>query len=189
MKSHGNLSWAHIRAHDNGSDILSGIHYPFILGIDISNELKPEVDRLAHLYNEEHPLNVLHEQMYISRLLIAIVQNHEEGIHSDSLWIRQIKTYVTENISKKLSIKELATQCCMSESTFCHKFKEEVNISPIKYIMLQKINQSLPMLSDHVPLRTISEKLNFSNEYYFSKQFKKFTGMTPTEYAKNRNIT
>lgn len=187
MQAIGNLSWAHITATVNNEEILSQVKEPFIIGKIADNSIKKLVDGLHRLNIDNVPLRILNEQVCIARLLILILQNQKKTAPTEVRWISDIKRYITQNISETFTLKDLAARCCMSESSFCHKFKCEVGISPIKYVILQKINESLPMLNARMPLRIIAQKLNFSNEYYYSAKFKQVTGMTPSEYIKSKN--
>ena len=57
-------------------------------------------------------------------------------------------------------------------------------MSLMDYILQEKIKASFYMLSDGLNNRQIAEKLNLSDEYYFSKLFKKTVGISPKEYKK-----
>ena len=76
----------------------------------------------------------------------------------------------------------------ISKSTLCHNFKRAKGITLIEYIQKEKIKSSFYMLADGMNNRQIAEKLNLSDEYYFSKLFKKTVGISPKEY-KNTYIT
>ena len=187
MKKSGNLSWAHITATVNDRDILVGSREAFILEKENHKDLKFFIESLNKPNDNCISVRVLNEQILISKIFILILQNYEKNAMNDVVWVNDIKRYITKNIDKKFTIKDLATQCCMSESSFCHKFKNEVGVSPIRYIILQKINESLFMLNNHLPIKIIAQNLNFSNEYYYSMKFKQITGLTPIEYIKNKN--
>ena len=189
MKESGELSWAHITAHVDGNDILSGITAPFVIDRNHSSDIMTAVDGLVTVENRAGMLGVLYEHMYISKIFVTIASNADAGDISEPVWLTDIKKYINDNITAYFTIGELASLCCMSESTFSHKFKQETGVSPIKYVLMQKVNKSLPMLNGHQTLKSISESLNFTNEYYYSKQFKKITGMTPSQYVKEKNIT
>lgn len=107
---------------------------------------------------------------------------------ADNAWIVNLKKHITKNITQKFNLSELAAYCHMSESSFSHKFKNNVGVSPMKYIICQKINASLSLLDSGEKLASVAQKLNFSNEYHYSKQFKSVTGMTPSDYRKNKII-
>ena len=92
--------------------------------------------------------------------------------------------YIEENFLKeKISIEFLAENCGISTSYLKKLFVKKFGISPIKYIIQLKINHACDLL--HSKLYTISqiaEICGYDNIYYFSRQFKEYTGITPTEF-------
>lgn len=185
MKASGNLSWMHICAHIGGNDALSGYRSPFIIGSELSDNLKMSIDTLNNI-SFSSSIQYLKKDFYISNFFITVLENIKiPAENTDTPWQRDIKNYITENISKKFTLKELASYSNMSESSFSHKFRLEIGNAPIKYIICQKINASLSMLRDGNTINYIARTLGFSNEYYYSKQFKAVTGITPTQYRKN----
>ena len=91
--------------------------------------------------------------------------------------------YLIKNYQKNVSIKEIAEQSFVSEVYFRKLFKKEFNISPQKYINNLRLNHSIDLMqTDYYSLKEIAAKTGFSDYRYFLTQFKKFTGLSPTEY-------
>ena len=91
--------------------------------------------------------------------------------------------YLIKNYHKNVSIKEIAEQSFVSEVYFRKLFKKEFNISPQKYINNLRLNHSIDLMqTDYYSLKEIASKVGFSDYRYFLTQFKKFTGLSPTEY-------
>ena len=99
--------------------------------------------------------------------------NKSEELCKQTIKVQQIKT--------KLNSKIMAY---ISKSSLCHKFKAAMGISLIDYILREKIKTSFYMLSEGMNNRHIAEKLALSDEYYYSKLFKKVVGISPKEYKK-----
>ena len=94
------------------------------------------------------------------------------------------KQYIIDNAEQKLSVSEVAAYCALSEKQLTRLFDAE-DTTPADFIRTQKIKLIEQMLSEgRASLREISEKMNFSNEFYFNTFFKKYSGMTPGEYRK-----
>ena len=66
------------------------------------------------------------------------------------------------------------------------KFKELFGISIHQYILQFKIEQAVSYLKSfpEMSIKEIAFNLGFYDEYHFSKQFKSYTGYSPTEYKK-----
>ena len=82
-------------------------------------------------------------------------------------------------------IQEVADFLSLSVSYLSRLFKSEVGLNISEYIIKQKIKAAEGMLRSSSQSSTeISYILHFSSQSYFTKVFKKYTGMTPKEYQK-----
>ena len=101
--------------------------------------------------------------------------------------IRLAVDTIRNNIHDELRISELAAACGMSESTFRREFHRYALISPKQYILDRKISKAKQMLrSGDYPIKEICLILGFYDDAYFSKLFKKATGLTPMQYAQEK---
>ena len=91
----------------------------------------------------------------------------------------------SEFLTRNFSLNELAAMCGMGESYFQKLFKEIYGISPKKYIIQLKINHACDLLRlERYTVKQIAELCNFSDIYFFSRQFKEYMGITPTQFIK-----
>lgn len=87
-------------------------------------------------------------------------------------------------LTTNLSLGMLADACHMGESYFQKLFKEIHGISPKKYIIQLKLNHACDLLRlERYTVTQIAELCNFSDICFFSRQFKEYMGVTPTEFA------
>ena len=94
-------------------------------------------------------------------------------------------SYINNNLNTIISVKELASNCAMSESEFRSLFKESVGQSPLKYINAERMKKAILLLKvSDLPVSMISDMLGFYDDAYFYKIFKKTYNITPTEYRK-----
>lgn len=83
------------------------------------------------------------------------------------------------------SMGELSALCGISESYLKQLFGEKYGISPKKYTIQLKINHACELLRmDRYSVTQVAELCNFSDVYFFSRQFKEYTGITPTQFIK-----
>jgi AraC family transcriptional regulator of arabinose operon len=91
--------------------------------------------------------------------------------------------YIRENIAEKISVEELSAQAYMSKPNFFRAFKQEFGLSPIDYIIKERMRLAKRCLRN--PTLSITEicfKAGFSNLAYFTRMFRQLEGMAPTEY-------
>ena len=87
-------------------------------------------------------------------------------------------------LTQDFSLSELAAICKMGESYFQKLFKEIHGISPKKYIIQLKINHACDLLRlERYTVTQIAELCNFSDVYFFSRQFNEYMGITPTQFV------
>jgi two-component system response regulator YesN len=97
-------------------------------------------------------------------------------------------SYIKENHLKSISLKEIAQYCCVSRHHFSHLFKKEVGSSLIDYLNRMRIDKSLSYLEmTDLPISEIAARIGFHDANYFSRMFKKYMNLSPTEYRLARN--
>ena len=95
--------------------------------------------------------------------------------------------YLLKNYKKSdLSIKEIADKSCMSEVYFRKLFKEEYGTSPQKYIIDLRIQNAIGLISTgYYSLKEVAYMSGYNDYKYFSVEFKKIVGVSPSEYLYN----
>lgn len=100
--------------------------------------------------------------------------------------------YMKENIREKLKLEQIATYVGYSVPRVCALFKEATGQSIIAYFNRMRINKAKQLMAENdMSLRQISEYLDYDSLQYFSMQFKKETGLPPSQYVvflKSRNF-
>lgn len=97
----------------------------------------------------------------------------------------ELLTYIDENLSDKLSLRELAERSCMSVPSFSRKFKERMGKTLIQYLNECRIEKAKLLLENkNLSLEQVAEEAGFSNANYLIRVFKKVTGQTIGEYRK-----
>ncbi len=97
--------------------------------------------------------------------------------------VKQAMEYIENNVSKDISLNEISEMLNISSYYFSKLFKEETNEGFVEYLTRRRVEVAKEMLKD--PARSIKEvgsSCGYSDPNYFSRIFKKATGMTPTEY-------
>lgn len=98
--------------------------------------------------------------------------------------IFMIRDYIAKNYSNDLlSIKEIGDHVKLSASYVCTYFKAQTGQTLNQYLTEYRMEKAMRLLEDgRNQIADISAKVGYSNGNYFSKSFKKFTGLTPSKY-------
>lgn len=97
--------------------------------------------------------------------------------------VRRAINYLGKNLSRKLTLNQLAKEIGYSPTYFTTLFKKETNYSPISYFSHLKIVKACELLDyTNMKVKEISFHLGYSDPYYFTKDFKKKMGLSPRNY-------
>lgn len=107
----------------------------------------------------------------------------EFSVNSYSPMIKKIVTYLTVNLTEDVSIEQLGKMHNTHISHISRKFKKETGMSIPAYVSKQRVGLAKLYFEDgRTSIREISEILGFNDSNYFSKVFKRYAGMTPSDY-------
>ena len=93
--------------------------------------------------------------------------------------------YIAHNYNKRIYNDELASVANLSTVYFRKVFTEVMGTSPFQYIQSVRMNKAQKMLqSDYAGIAAVAYSLGYANVYAFSRDFKKYVGISPLKYAK-----
>lgn len=94
----------------------------------------------------------------------------------------EIKERYTENIT----LTGLAEKYSISVSYLSELLKEHLQLSFSEYISSKRIQKAKELLADDsLSIEQIAEQTGYNDYFYFTKVFKKNTGISPSKYRKN----
>jgi len=99
--------------------------------------------------------------------------------------IRPALDFIAKNYAISATNDSLATLCGLSTVYFRKLFSETLGKSPISYLHEVRVNKAKEMLaSDFTSISDIAYSLGYASIYDFSRVFRKYTGTSPSRYAK-----
>ena len=77
----------------------------------------------------------------------------------------------------------------MSVQHFCRVFKAKTGMRPMEYLAKKRIAEAkLLLLNTGESIGYIAASVGYSDQNYFGMVFKKYEGITPSEYRKQRGL-
>ena len=167
-------------------------------------QLLSELIREAATFYKNTPTEPLWQELissglesFLTRLygrLSGIFSSEGEGNKSStrrqiSETVDRINLILEERRFSTITVDELASLLGESPNVLMKRYRREMHESIIEHFLTLKLQSAIQlMLSSDMNFTEISELLSFSSVNYFSKFFKKRTGMTPTEYSKEYGL-
>lgn len=96
--------------------------------------------------------------------------------------IEAVRLLIDENYRRELPLSFYADACHFSVRHLVTRYTHEIGISPHRYILQKRMAYARSYLSEDMSIAQIAQEAGFSDPHYFSRMFKKITGLTPTEY-------
>lgn len=96
--------------------------------------------------------------------------------------VRRSISYINANLTRNLTVKEVAAACQLSPDYLSTLFKTTTGIRMTAYIRRQKMLLARDILGRHIKCAEAAKKLSFCSESYFVKCFKDEFGVTPKKW-------
>lgn len=129
-------------------------------------------------------------KMYLCQLLLSFIRNDVQteqrsiaNLNLEDALMNIIYNYMNEHIAQSITVNDICAYAGINKTTLEKMFKTHFNMGAIEYFIHMKIELAKRYLRDeNHNITQIAEMLGYSGIHYFSRQFKKVTYMTPTQY-------
>jgi YesN/AraC family two-component response regulator len=168
---------------------------PQALPLQVAQELKDYYQiedvfkKLVKTWDAKLPGYEFVSKTLLQQLLIAISQNMKKGKQnfSTSLKVEKMIRYMHEHIQDKITLTQLSDLVQLSPTYLSRVFKEITGYSIIEFFNKIKMDKAKEMiLEGDRKIKEVAGALGFTDEFYFSRMFKKTEGLSPSEfYSKN----
>ena len=135
---------------------------------------------------------------YLEQLLILLIREIQMVGRSEVFpskksmenhLIESVKEYLEESATSSVKIADICRKLGYSKSYLCKLFREQTGSTIASYGIERKITLAKQLIRENrLNFTEISDKLAFDNPQYFSRVFKRVTGMSPTEFKRTLQI-
>ena len=145
----------------------------------LSQSYEPEIEQLRSLEELNRWLSmVLHR-------FINFVFDFNDIKHHNVIY--QTTAFIKERLSDKLTLEEAAEHVALSKSYFCRILKDELGYTFTEYVNHLRVERAKLYLSDStMSIADIAYAVGFDDQSYFTRIFKKQTGVSPGRYRKSK---
>ncbi len=133
---------------------------------------------------------------YLETLFIMLIRRGKSQRHERTPYVSMEKKnnelltdvieYMNDNLTKELTADDICSKFSIGRTSLKNLIKEKTGLGIMECYKKLKIERAKILIREKEFYFTeIAEQLGYSSVHYFSKQFKKQVGMTPTEYARS----
>jgi AraC family transcriptional regulator, arabinose operon regulatory protein len=154
--------------------------------------------QLARLFNEvlqtlengSSFLDLLQASHALAHLLAMSIRHRHEHTRDASDVVEKVAQaiiYMSEHLDQPLRVSALAALANLSQAHFSVLFKQQTGCSPRDYLHLLRIHGACQLLrGSTLNVKEIAFKLGYQDQFHFSRQFKAFQGLSPSEYRERK---
>lgn len=141
------------------------------------NGLKLDLTQLT-----QSPENVLLEHFE------SIIARHTELVSGMSP-VQRAVSYIHEHLGQGLSLQQVARHVHMNSNYFSELFKRETGKNYIDFVTEAKMQKAMTLLRETpAKISEVANEVGYEDLKYFNRLFKKFTGLTPSDYRAKAEI-
>ena len=142
----------------------------------------------------EEALRIVHRggegvQRLVSALipqLCALITTAKRDVRSSSgasQFLERVRLLFEDNLYTKFDVETITAALHTNYHSLLETFKQHTGMSPYQYFLQMKIDKAKKLLSrGDLSVKEVSLRLAFDNPYYFSRLFKKKTGISPSRW-------
>lgn len=130
---------------------------------------------------------VLNLMLYLSRNHLDDISMNQPRATAANENIKLAMGYIKSHIDQKLTLDVLASEVGLSKYYFLREFKNTTAMTPVEYINSVRCeNAKKLLLKEKYTIHEVAQKCGFTNDSYFSKVFRHYTGLLPSEFQKSK---
>jgi two-component system, response regulator YesN len=91
--------------------------------------------------------------------------------------------FIEDNLCREITLTEIAQSVNLSSSRLRHAFKVETGMSLLQYVKSLRMQKAKILLENsHLMIKQITAEIGVNDQSHFVRDFKKYFGLTPTQY-------
>lgn len=185
---HTEFLWLHLDGGATGKfyEYLTRLYGGFVFLPPGAEEVREMLSRLISSYQNDRQM----QETERSRQVYALLTQLLAGGASDKETAEQqmfapALQFIRENISRPITLQDIAGTVNMSQYHFSHLFKKCYGCSPYEYLILERINCAKYLLkTSRLPVKEIAQRVGYQNASTFSSVFTAKVGLSPVTFRK-----
>ncbi len=167
--------------------LIENSHMGIVFDPVIKNELIHEFEDFVGLSETKKLINlfIILEKLSITNQYKFMLSDSSIKRHktADVNRLEMIFQFVNEHYSEKISIENLAKHIGLTQNSFCRFFKKMTQKTFVQFVNEFRVGKAVEIFNkNQISISEVMYRCGFNDPSYFTKQFKKYQGTTPSNY-------
>jgi AraC-like DNA-binding protein len=186
--------YIHCRAEIlNGLNFFDFFEFKYQLPAPEGSYLSSMIMRFAKIDHENHYKYKIEQDAILKILNSAFIEplvlKQSEQRFEGVLRLKKTLDYIEKNLNQTITLEKLARLEGLQTTYFSNLFSRLFGVPLIRYINTRRVEKIQELLfNSNKNLTEIAMLTGFSDAFYLSKMFKKFTGLSPEKYRKQKEL-
>jgi AraC-like DNA-binding protein len=154
--------------------------------VGLQNSLLSIYAGIFELVRNQQPLFQIRASSLVLTLIAEVLAHERKTVqHSNSEGlVEKAKFFMEENIYREVNLNGIGEALGVSTSHLNSVFKSYTAMTPYQYLISIKIRKAKELLeAGSLPIKEVAFRLGFDDQYYFSRLFRKKTGIAPSRWS------
>ena len=183
-----NKYWCEFLMHFDGISLFDRLSFPYMIEPSDQGRALGLFERLDELHLKTDTASAFLIKAALLELTAMFLENgerHYNTVKRDP-FAERVKGYIDKNLSEDLSVGALAREAGFNEKYFIEVFKKSFGTTPAQYVKRVRMEAAKnELLYSDIKILYIPNKIGYSSLQKLSKDFKAYTGFSPSEFRKN----
>jgi len=180
--------WIHFNA-----EVLTGVELFDIMPPSYEIKLSDQttvlktIEKLINIFKSTDTVKQFEADAIVRSFILRFIKDSKINQEKMNTVIRfkPALSYIEDNLAGPIEMKTIASLSGLHPTYFSNLFCKYMKIPPLKYINSRRIEKAKALLFvTEESIEQIAEKTGMDDQFYFSRLFKKLTGVSPLQYRK-----
>jgi len=153
--------------------------------IGLNQDVMADFEQIIQLCRQQPPgFQVLLGALVLQLLAhVHACEIRAKTTHEESEYVETARSIMRMHVEDSIEVGDIALEIGISYQRLLDLFQDYTGLTPYQYFLKLRIHRAKELLLDRsLSIKEVATQMNFDNQYYFSRLFRKKTGMPPSEW-------
>ncbi|MCR8658813.1 helix-turn-helix domain-containing protein [Paenibacillus endoradicis] len=163
----------------------------FLIPSRLNESITQYIDDLTERYISPNPLTNIQAKVLFFKLIETLLISIQQCTQSKkSELMLQAVQYMHLRYNRPLSVTHISQYIGVERRRFAYLFERYTGMTPNHYLTSFRMKRSRELLrAHHYSVAEVAELVGYHDSFYFSRVFKKYNGVSPSDYRRKLNIS